>query len=142
MKKIETEIEIKAPVEKVWQILMDFEHYPEWNPFIKTISGNKEIDAQLTIEIQLPDAKPMAFAPIVLDVIEQQEFRWKGKFLIKGIFDGEHFFKLKKINEERTLFIHGENFSGLLVSLLKGMLVNTEAGFERMNHALKIECEK
>jgi hypothetical protein len=37
--QIKTEIPIGAPASAVWSILMDFERYPEWNPFIKKISG-------------------------------------------------------------------------------------------------------
>ena len=36
-KQIKTSIHINATKEKVWEILMDFEKYPEWNPFIKSI---------------------------------------------------------------------------------------------------------
>lgn len=141
MRKIETTIEINATPEKVWQVLLDFEHYPQWNPFIKTISGKKEIDAQLTVEIQPPENKTMVFKPIVLDVVENKEFRWKGKLFFKGLFDGEHFFKLSQTKEGTTLFTQGENFSGILVAILARMLVDTETGFELMNHALKEECE-
>ena len=43
MKRIETEILIEADPEKVWSILTDFENHPKWNPFIKAITGEKEI---------------------------------------------------------------------------------------------------
>ena len=42
MRVISTEIEISASDEEVWQVLSDFDAYPEWNPFIKTIEGKLE----------------------------------------------------------------------------------------------------
>ena len=43
MKEIKTEIIINSKPEKVWNILTNFEKYPEWNPFIKSISIDSEI---------------------------------------------------------------------------------------------------
>jgi len=40
MKKIETEIIINTTPERVWEILIDFENYPNWNPFIRAIVGD------------------------------------------------------------------------------------------------------
>ena len=39
MKELHSEIEIDASAERVWGILTDFASYPEWNPFIRRISG-------------------------------------------------------------------------------------------------------
>ncbi len=36
MKSLETDIIINAPIDPVWNILVDFDSYPEWNPFIKS----------------------------------------------------------------------------------------------------------
>ena len=49
MKEIRTEIIINSKPEKVWDILTDFERHPEWNPFIKSISGNKKVGEHLAI---------------------------------------------------------------------------------------------
>ena len=37
--EIETKIRINASPKQVWDVLIDFERYPEWNPFIKSIKG-------------------------------------------------------------------------------------------------------
>lgn len=42
MKELFTEIEIKATPESVWQLLTDFEKYPEWNPFIRRASEDRK----------------------------------------------------------------------------------------------------
>jgi hypothetical protein len=39
VKILESEIVIQAAAERIWDILMDFESYPEWNPFIRNIAG-------------------------------------------------------------------------------------------------------
>lgn len=96
----------------------------------------------MTVAIKPPEGNGMTFRPVVLKYEPNKEFRWKGKLGIKGIFDGEHFFILDKLNEDQTKFIHGEKFSGILVALMGGALEKTKDGFQLMNQALKKECEK
>lgn len=142
MKKIETEITIESNISTVWNVLTDFENHPNWNPFIKSITGEKKVGKQLKVFMKLPDGNGMSFSPIILKFEPKKEFRWKGKLGIKGVFDGEHYFILEELNEGQTKFIHGENFSGVLVYLMGKTLIKTKEGFELMNVSLKQECER
>lgn len=142
MKSIKTEIVINAEVEKVWKILTDFEKHPNWNPFIKRIEGEKVKGKTIGVTIQPPSGGGMTFNPVVLKFESNSEFRWKGKLGIKGIFDGEHYFILERINDSQTKFIHGEDFSGVLVWIMGKALDKTKDGFNLMNNALKKEAEK
>lgn len=142
MRTIQTEIIIDADISKVWNVLMDFENHPKWNPFIKSISGEKKVGNTLTVSIKPPDGNGMTFKPRILILEQNREFRWKGKLLIKGIFDGEHFFQMESQGDRQTKFIHGENFSGILVSVIGKMLDKTKDGFQLMNEAIKKECER
>lgn len=142
MKTIETDIVIQASPDQVWAVLTDFESFPDWNPFIRSIKGSTEIGKTLEVQIQPPGGKGMTFRPEVLKFDSSREFRWKGKLLFKGVFDGEHYFILEKVGENETRLIHGELFSGFLVALLGGMLSNTAVGFQLMNEAIKAKCEQ
>ena len=139
---ITTEILIEASAEEVWKVLMDHKSYHEWNPFIKSIEGSAAEGEQLHVVIQSDANKTMSFDPLVLRNSENDEFRWVGKLGIKGVFDGEHYFILEKVDMNNTRFIHGENFSGVLSgTLLKMIGKDTEDGFEAMNAALKSRTE-
>jgi len=141
-KQISTQIEINATPDKVWNILMNFEAYAEWNPFIKSISGEAIVGKHIKASIQPPDAMVMAVKPMVLANNKNTEFRWLGKLLFKGLFDGEHIFQLIDNNDGSTTFIQSEKFEGILVSLFSKMLdVNTVNGFNMMNRALKQKAE-
>lgn len=84
----------------------------------------------------------MVFKPVVSTLVTHQEFAWTGKLGVKGIFDGNHYFKLERIDDTQTRLIHGENFSGMLVPLLWSTMEEaTHQGFELMNNALKITAE-
>lgn len=140
-KEINTEIRINSTPEKVWQVLTNFENYPNWNPFIRSISGEKIVGEKLATEILPPNRKLMKFKPVVLTFNSNKELRWLGSGPIKGIFDGEHYFKIIEQQDGSVKFEHGERFSGILVGLMPKLLIDTKLGFEQMNEALKNECE-
>ena len=141
MREIETTVEIDAPPAAVWRVLTDFPTYGEWNPFIPTIAGNVQVGERLTVRLEPPGGKGMTIEPTVLAAEPERELRWKGRLVIPGLFDGEHTFRIEPIDGQRSRFVHGERFTGILVGFVKGILGKTEAGFEQMNAALKQRVE-
>ena len=141
MKHLETEIIINAPAHRVWQVLMDFKAYPDWNPFIISIKGLRQKGKNLQVMLRTKKGKEMSFEPVVLVSNQNDEFRWRGKLGIRGIFDGEHYFALEALESAQCRFIHGEFFSGILVGLMGNVLKDTLQSFEEMNKALKNRCE-
>ena len=142
MKNIQTEILINTDITKVWDVLMNFDSYPKWNPFITSIIGEQKLGNRLTVSINPPGGKGMTFKPNILTLESNKEFRWKGKLGINGIFDGEHYFILEYLDKDITKFIQGEKFSGLLIPLVGKMLDKTKKGFQLMNESIKNECER
>lgn len=120
---------------------MDFKKYPDWNPFLVSIKGQKIVGKHLQIKTKTPSGKIMNFEPIILKCVLNDEFRWRGKLGIRGILDGEHYFALEEISPSQTRFIHGEFFSGILVGFISETLKDTENGFYKMNEAIKSRCE-
>jgi hypothetical protein len=143
MHLLETQIDIDAPVERVWSLLIDFPSYPRWNPFVRSIEGILEVGQSLKVFIQPQGASGMRFQPTVLAAQPNRELRWKGKLFLPGLFDGEHYFKLEVKPGGGLTFHQGENFSGVLVPLFRRSLDGpTKQGFVAMNEALKREAEK
>jgi len=143
MKELKTSIEIKASPAHIWQVLLDFENYPEWNPFIKSINGIPEAGAKISVKIHPPGKKEMLFKPRLLKVKENEELRWIGHLIFPGLFDGEHAFVIKSIDEFRINFNQQERFSGILVPVFwRSLYQHTRAGFHEMNQALKMRVEK
>jgi hypothetical protein len=139
--EIRTEIEISAPPSRVWDTLLDFRAYPDWNPMLVRISGKAEVGAKLTVVISGPGGREFTIRPKVLVLREADEFRWKGQLFIPGLVDGNHFFRLIDLGDGRTRFIHGEDFSGILVRLVTPMFTDVARGFVYMNQALKRRVE-
>ncbi len=143
--EINTEITINATPEKVWVVLTNFEAYPEWNPFIKSIQGKVAAGNKIKVRIEPPGAKGMTFKPKVLTFVKHKEFSWLGHVLLPGIFDGKHKFELIDNGNGTTTFVQSETFRGILVPFLRKQLKhNTKNGFVEMNKKLKelVEGEK
>ncbi|KFF13153.1 polyketide cyclase [Chryseobacterium soli] len=139
-KKIETQIIINAAPQKVWEILTDFNNYPNWNPFIKSIAGLINIGSTLKVTIEPEEGKGMTFKPLIQSSVKNKELSWLGNLLFKGIFDGKHKFQLIDNGNGTTTFIQSEEFSGILVSFIN--LDKTAEGFNKMNKSLKEQAEK
>jgi hypothetical protein len=142
MKQLTTEMLINAPAEKVWEVLADFQKYPEWNPLIKSFEGEIREGERFKVTIQPPGAKPMTFKPTCLKFTENRELRWKGHLFFRGLFDGEHIFELSPAGAGKTKFVQRENFEGILVPVMwKSLEPKTKNGFEMMNVKLKEMAE-
>ncbi len=140
-KDLESEVIIKAPAEKVWAVLLDFGKHKDWNPFIKNISGEPIIGKTLSVTLQAPGKDPMSFETAVLVSHYKKELRWKGEFIIPGVFDGEHYFMIKDNQDGTVTLTHGEHFSGILIPFFGRVFEKTLEGFKLMNQALKERSE-
>jgi hypothetical protein len=138
MRELDTSIQINESAQRVWQILVDFDRYAEWNPFIRTIIGEPKEGSRLRVLIQPPNSRAMTFKPIVMKAEPERELRWLGRLFLPGLFDGEHRFVIESAGENKVIFRQAERFKGLLVPMLwKSLDKNTREGFKQMNEALK-----
>ncbi|MHA1990983.1 MAG: SRPBCC family protein [Candidatus Hodarchaeales archaeon] len=140
MVEIRTEIAINSSAERVWNELMDFDKFPDWNPFIKEIkiiNESFEVGSKIKANIDGIMVKPK-----VTSLIPNKEFHWLGSLLLPRIFDGRHMFEIEEITDNQIKFVHKEKFRGVLVwPLLKLIGKKTEKGFQNMNQALKERVE-
>lgn len=134
--QVRHEVTIDAPASVVWQVLVDGDDYPNWNPFIRRLHGELRTGSRIEVEIANPGRRSMTFRPRVLVVQPERELCWRGRLLVPGLFTGEHRFELQPIGDARTRLVQSERFSGVLVPFVRRMLRSTELGFGQMNHAL------
>ncbi len=91
---LRTETDIAGSLERVWDVLTDFDGYPQWNPFIRRIDGVLAPRARLSVRIHPPAGRAITFRPVVLRVEPDRHLSWRGRTLIPGLFDGEHVFEI------------------------------------------------
>ncbi len=139
--QLRTEIRIAAPPPAVWNVLTDVSNYHEWNPFIMGLVGPFETGGALDVTLNPPESGEYHFRATVLAAEPARELRWCAKWGAEFLFRGEHFFRLNETDDGQTRFVHGEDFSGILVRWLGRQLTHTARGFVFMNQALKRRVE-
>ncbi|MFC1564928.1 SRPBCC family protein [candidate division KSB1 bacterium] len=140
-KMIHSNIEINASCEKIWNILLDFNSYTEWNPFIKKINGEAKKGSRLNISIHLPESDPKEFKPVINVVWEKRQFSWLGRSGFPWLFSGEHMFILEELDPDKTRFHQNEVFRGFGVRMVGDLLDQTQDCFRNMNQAIKERAE-
>jgi len=143
MRELRTEIEIAAPLKKVWSILTDFENWKGWNPIVNQASGAASLGSKLSITMCGKDGKDgPKYMPTVTNFEEPKSFRWRAKMMAGFIFTNDKVFELEEINSG-TRLIHRELFSGILVPMFWSKLNNGALPMlKSMNDALKVLAEK
>ncbi len=79
--------------------------------------------------------------PVVTSFERPRVLEWFGKLLFGGLFDARHRFELVPENGA-TRLVHSEQFSGMLVPVMKKVLRDAERDFGALNAALKERVEK
>jgi hypothetical protein len=137
---LDTEIDLDAPPQRVWEELVDFPAWKEWNPFIPAMTGKPEVGARLQMTVSPPGLKPMEFRPTVFAVEPGQAITWGGSFL-RFAFRGDHSISLEPLANGGTRVRQRERFRGPMALFMGRMFGPTEQGYHQMNQALKERVE-
>lgn len=143
MKEINTELEIMASSEDVWQVLTDFPNFGKWNPVIIQIDGEAKLKTKLEIHLRTRSGKSRIYRPIITKIEPNYELRWVGKSHFPGIFNGERIFTIDSLGEKHVRFFHREIFTGIGAYLTGDRLDrDVRQTLNQMNVALKRHVEQ
>jgi hypothetical protein len=142
MQTLHASSEIDAPAEHTWRVVADFARYPEWNPFIVRASGEQRAGARLQLSLKAPGMRAVTLRPRVLDWQPGRLIRWKGAFLVPGLFDGRHTLLVEPLDGDRSRFTTHEEVSGILVPLLGKVMRASQQGFEQLAQAVRSRVEE
>ena len=142
MRVIAAETTIEAPASVVWEVVSDLDAYPDWNPFLTSVTGKLSEGERLEVFIKPPRARGTYINPTVVLAEENTGFSWRSSMLFPGLCDQEHYFIIDEIDAERCRFVQGQEVTGIFsIPILWLIAGATRRGIERMNEALKLRCE-
>lgn len=134
-------VEIEAPAERVWDILVDFERYGEWNPFTTRVDASLEIGAPVMLHVRLGWLQRKQ--PERIETVQPPHL------LAWGVTMGARFLlvarreqRLEPLGAGRCRYFTMDETRGLLtplVALLFGRIIRQ--GFNDMAAALKSRAE-
>lgn len=141
-RQVNTEIVVDAPLAAVWQVLGDTARYPEWNPFIRSLTGETLAGGRIHVALHFAGPGPKEYDATLLGFIVDHEIRWEYELLIPGLFSGKHKLIIDSLDDGRTKLRHEEEVRGLLAGpVTASYLEQLQAGFQAMNRALKKRVE-
>jgi hypothetical protein len=141
--QLNAEIEVQASPDRVWEVLIDFAAYHQWNPFIVQATGQAVPGSRLELKMRPPGGRTTTFRPEVLEADPGRKLRWLGRVLVPGLFDGEHSFTIQPTGPGRVRLAQHEEFRGLFAAPVLALIAKpTLEGFHQMNQALKSRIEQ
>jgi uncharacterized protein YndB with AHSA1/START domain len=131
-----SEIEVAASPETVWAILTDFEHWPSWNPDVKSVSLSGDVSEGSEFRWK---AGPATISSTLRRVERPHVLAWTGKTF--GI-DAGHEYRIEP-RGTGTFVQTEESYAGFLPRLLPGRMETMlkEALDSGLRH-LKAEAER
>ncbi len=152
MKTAQAEVTINAPTTKVWEVMMDVERYPEWNPFTPKVDcpGGPKVGAPIKLHVRWGDGKQMVSPEKIVRIDPPQK---EANGLLRGVYGynfGTILSTLNLVRSERLQIVEEQadgstkyrttiQLTGLLSSRMP--MDKIQDGFNRQAAALKARCE-
>lgn len=135
-------VDIAAPVETVWQILVDFDRYSQWNRFTPAVACDGVLGSPVRMQVCFPGAKPMTQVE-VLNVLEApRRLAWGMKMGTSAVLVANRYQLLEVIGDGRTRYTTIDYISGLLAPVVRALYAEAmRAGFQLAADGLKAEAE-
>ena len=134
-------VEIEAPVERVWEVLVDFARYGEWNPFTTSVDTDSAVGSPVDLHVRLGPLRVKQRERI--EVVDPPHLlAWSTKTGHRLLLSARREQRLEALGEARCRYVTTDAFAGPLtplVVLLFGRLVR--GGFNAMARALKERAE-
>jgi len=140
MFKVEAHTIIDAPVDIVWETLVNYAQYEKWSTMLFPLDITPpQLGATIHLQLSIPDSITYDFKPEIIKLDKDKHYAWIQKTGFSGVFDGEHHFVLTALNDNQTELYNYEIYSGILSPIFKRlpMMKGADAGFEAINQEIK-----
>lgn len=147
----ECSIEIAAPIEVAWGVMMDLARYGEWNPFIVAVdhpSGEVGVGSRLKLHVKWLDGGGVSSGELITRIetpastrgaTAALEYDFTGPLAALGLVTATRVQSLTALTPTSVRYDSREVFRGLLCRFIP--LRKVQAGFTAHANALKARAE-
>jgi hypothetical protein len=140
---VSVQARINARVEKVWQVLTDFDRYQAWHPTLTLEPPTGPVAVGTRLEGKSSGGsdgeRPVAFT--IALVQEPNHLAWTGGD--PDVVAGRHCFQLEQLADGTTEFTESEVFSGPAApEIIGGQLPELHAAYQTFAAAIKKRVEE
>lgn len=139
MKSFSTRIDIQAPADKIWRILVDLPRWPQWNATVERTVGNIERGAKVTVFVKQSPGRAFPLRVTVFDV--PRRMVWAGGLPL-GLFQGTRVYELTTAAADASVFSMRENYTGPLAALIARSIPDLQPAFDEFAQCLKRAAEQ
>ena len=90
-----TTFAVEAPVERVWEVLTDFDRWAEWNPSVPSIEGEPRVGSTVTLTLAMPGRPSAKVKAALTEVVPERRLVWDGTVGPKWLFAGHREFLIE-----------------------------------------------
>jgi hypothetical protein len=135
-------IVINAPQRLVWDILVDFDSYPQWNSFTSEVHTDLTIDSAVELHVHLPKRGKRIQQEVVRTVQPPHTLAWGttmgADFLLKAL----RIQSIEKLSAKQCRYRSTDELKGALTPLVKWLFAESmRSGFNAMALELKLRAE-
>ena len=135
-------VEIDAPQQTVWNILLDIDRYPQWNPFTERVITNFEMGSPVELHVNLPRRGKRLQREFITGVHAPYKLGWGMNMLHDRLLKARRWQTIEALGPDRCCYHTEDHLCGLLSPLVRWLFSQSmEDGFNNMAYALKQRAE-
>jgi alpha-tubulin suppressor-like RCC1 family protein len=136
-----SEADIAAPAEKVWQVLMDLDRYPAWNPYTIAMRSTLEVGDPMVMTVKMNELLTLEQTEHIR-VLEGHKVCWGIDTETPELNSGERCQWLEPLPGGGTRYVTEDLIEGTLNPIVNALFdADVERGFDAVAVALKARVE-
>lgn len=117
-REISGSCEIEAPIDSVWQALVDFERYSAWNTFTPQVQSDLQVGSPVRLHVVMPGRSSSQRTEWINLIEPGQTICWGMCFGHPALLCANRWQILQDLGNDRTQYLTVDKFSGMMVPLV------------------------
>jgi hypothetical protein len=137
-----TEFEVNASDDEVWAVLVDFEHYADWNPSVPSISGDVREGSTVSLTLVLPGRPNLNVRAVLQEVTRNRRLTWRGHLGADRLFTGYREFAIDPLAQSKVRVTHVEDLQGWIAPAFEALMGSSvQDHHDAFNESLRNRAE-
>lgn len=136
---IESTIDVDAPIDRVWAILVDLDAYGAWNPFTPRIDASLRVGEPVVLHVAMKPGEKLLVQTEICSANDPvaRELGWGMTMGAPFLLKANRIQRLTALEGGGTRYHTSDVFSGLLTPLVMALYrVHIQRGFDEVARAL------
>ena len=140
--RIEHVLEIDAPAERVWQVIVDLDRYPEWNRFVVSCRSSLVVGEPIDMRVRVLPFFAQPQRETIFEHLPGRRLCYGVPRNPTGALESRRCHHVEALGPARTRYISRFQLSGWLAPVVRLLLGRRlEKGFTAMSHGIQTRAE-